>query len=58
MVGTFQYRTEAESGSLTFHVTVFKNGLEGGSGDGAGPILKGQRQTVMVSVTANPAVIM
>lgn len=50
-LGTFEYGTTAESGTLSFHVDLLRGDLTKlGQGDGSGAIKAGGRQTVTVNV--------
>ncbi len=50
-VGVFEYGTEAESGSLTFHVDVFDGNQKMlGQGENSGMIKKGGHQTLTVAI--------
>jgi hypothetical protein len=60
-IGTFQYGTDAESGTVNFHIDMFDANLKKpplGSGDASGSIKAGGRQPVTLSVTPTLASFM
>ena len=56
--GKFQYGTEAESGTVNFHMEIFNgNRIKLGQGDATGQIKAGGRTPVTMMVAADPAAL-
>lgn len=56
--GKFQYGTDAESGTVNFHLEIFNgNRVKLGQGDASGTIKAGGRTPVSLTVAADPAAL-